>query len=166
MGGEHHLGSVGVSLSSGFTRLMYVSKASWPMSAGELEDLLTGARFRNRRHGVTGVLLYESGHFAQVLEGPTAVVERLMKNIAKDGRHREFQIISRSEVEGRYFVGWDMDWRELANYTDAGHQELRRLLQERSIGDRDVVYAALSTFLTELAKTAMPDAPPRKRWFW
>ena len=136
------------------------------MSSGELEDLLTGARFRNRRHGVTGVLLYESGHFAQVLEGPTAVVERLIKNISNDGRHRDFQVISQSEVADRYFVGWDMDWQELAKYTDSGHLELRRLLQKQSIGDRDVVYRALSTFLSELAKTAMPDVPAGRRWSW
>lgn len=145
---------------------MYVSKATWQMSAGELEDLLTGARFRNRHHGVTGVLLYDSGHFAQVLEGPTAAVERLMQNIAKDGRHRDFQVISRSEVDERYFVGWDMNWRDLANTTDTGHPELRRLLKDRSIAERGVVYKALSTFLTELAKKSVPDAPPRKRWFW
>ena len=89
-----------------------------------------------------------------------------MQNIAKDGRHRDFQIISRSEVDERYFVGWDMNWRDLANTTDSGHQELRRLLKDRSIAEREVVYKALSTFLTELAKKAAPEAPPRKRWFW
>ena len=128
--------------------------------------LLTGARFRNRHHGVTGVLLYEAGHFAQVLEGPTDVVNRLLTNLVKDARHRDFNIISQSEVDERYFVGWDMDWRELSLFTDASHRQLRDLLRSRSIGDRDVIYKALSTFLTDLARSAMPDAPARRSWLW
>lgn len=148
------------------TRLMYVSKSSWLMSPGELEDLLAGARFRNKRYGITGCLLYEAGHFAQVLEGPTKAIDRLLENIEGDSRHRDFQVVSRSEVNERYFSNWDMGWRDLEEYSNTHHNGLRELLQQHPIGDRSVIYRALSTFLTEVASEAVSGPIVRSKWVW
>ena len=47
----------------------------------ELRRILTSSRARNKAAGVTGALLYNSGNFAQVLEGPLDAVESTFERI-------------------------------------------------------------------------------------
>ena len=51
-------------------QLAYVSNASRLMSSASLSMLLRQARASNKRHDITGMLLYKDGSFLQVLEGP------------------------------------------------------------------------------------------------
>lgn len=130
-------------------RIFYVSRARHRMTHGELADLLAGARLRNERHGITGLLVYDGGWFAQVLEGPRDTVDRLLANIAQDPRHDEYRLISEGEVEARYFAGWAMDWADLEAVKDRSHAALRRHLDGRGVADRARIYKAFLTFLDE-----------------
>ena len=56
--------------------LTYQSRAIARPAPGELEQLVAGARKRNRSLGVTGMLLYDNGRFLQTLEGPPLVAFR------------------------------------------------------------------------------------------
>jgi len=51
-------------------------------------ELLTVAREKNSRLGITGMLLYKAGLFLQVLEGDSVRVRELYSKIASDERHR------------------------------------------------------------------------------
>lgn len=57
-------------------QLIYVSSAVNLMSEDELLDLLAQSSQRNKRKGVTGLLLYAGGNFIQVLEGEQSDVRR------------------------------------------------------------------------------------------
>lgn len=47
------------------------------MTEADLEALLVQAREKNLRLSITGALLYENGHFLQVLEGEHPTVREL-----------------------------------------------------------------------------------------
>jgi len=68
--------------------LIYVSTATHLLSAAELDRLMARAPHRNERAGVTGVLLYNDGHFMQYLEGPAEGLSKIYKIIKADRLHR------------------------------------------------------------------------------
>ncbi len=136
-------------MSEGTTlkRVMYVSRARRRMSRGELNDMLAGARERNAAHGITGILIFDSGSFAQVLEGPAPAVDQLLANIHADQRHEDYRLLSEANVADRYFEGWAMDAANLDAYGAGAYGELKRLLADQGIADRATIYRALVSFL-------------------
>ncbi len=65
--------------------------------AAELHSILLSARTNDAPASVTGALLYNSGNFAQVLEGPVAAVERIFeKNPAGSPPQRSHDCTERS----------------------------------------------------------------------
>jgi hypothetical protein len=141
-------------MSENLVRIMYISRARHRMTNGELEDMLAGARLRNEKHGITGLLVYDAGNFAQVLEGPKSAIERLLVNIARDPRHDEYGLVSEGAVEERYFAGWAMDWANLEFMDDSQHRSLRGKLAATSITQRSSVYTALVAFVDEHRRRA------------
>ncbi|MEZ5306384.1 MAG: BLUF domain-containing protein [Pyrinomonadaceae bacterium] len=93
-------------------QLIYASTASKPFSVDELSELLKVARKRNRRYGITGILLYDNGAFLQVLEGEENEVEKLFRRISKDPRHTHIELLLRLEIEHRSFTEWRMGFHE------------------------------------------------------
>ena len=141
-------------------RVMYLSRARHRMSHGELADLLAGARLRNEERGITGILVYEAGYFAQVIEGPEEHIDALVASIARDNRHDEFMLISEGPVDARYFEGWAMDWASLERFDDTQHLPLRRYLRDRNLENRDAIYQALVLFVAEHAQDRGPPGQP------
>ncbi|TPG46567.1 BLUF domain-containing protein [Sphingomonas glacialis] len=74
----------------------------------EIEAILHTARESNRQRGITGALLYSSGCFAQVLEGPLSEVESTFERIQLDPRHRDVALIQHQPIPSRSFADWSM----------------------------------------------------------
>ena len=89
-------------------QIMYSSQATEPMTATDLEKILTDARAGNEARNVTGVLVYVDGVFFQILEGDQVVVRNLMTNIASDTRHRSVKVFYEAPVDVRAFESWSM----------------------------------------------------------
>ncbi|MFT5683961.1 MAG: hypothetical protein ACI8RZ_004893 [Myxococcota bacterium] len=136
-------------MSGSLVRIMYISRARRRMTSGELADLLAGARMRNLEHDITGLLVYDAGYFAQVLEGPESSIKALLANIAKDPRHDEYSLVSEGTVDERYFQGWAMDWANLEFMDESQHHGLRGRLELTNISNRSAVYGALIAFVDE-----------------
>ena len=139
-------------MSEDLFRVMYISRARRRMTNGELADMLAGARERNQAHGITGLLAFDSGYFAQVLEGPRSAIDQLLSNIATDPRHDEYLLVSSGTVNERYFDQWAMDWANLGDFDDTRHVELRKYLRNHSIADRPSIFRALAAFVAEHRK--------------
>lgn len=86
----------------------YASAASATFSSQALGDLLLGARSKNSRLGLTGMLLYHQDSFFQVLEGPSAAVEGLYERIRADERHTNIVKLIQEPIELRSFSEWTM----------------------------------------------------------
>ncbi|BDG74018.1 BLUF domain-containing protein [Roseomonas fluvialis] len=96
------------SPSADLCTVVYRSRAVKPLSDLDLKSLLRTAQARNQREAITGVVLYDSSHFFQWLEGPPAGVERVMESIRNDNRHRDLEILTKGAAPQRRFDGWDM----------------------------------------------------------
>ena len=119
------------------------------MTRGELADLLEGARARNTRHGITGMLVYDAGYFIQMLEGPEAAVRQLLKNIRNDPRHDEYEMLDETFDDSRLLHGWSMDSVHLEFMDDSKHEGLRQLLAQDGAFELASVYRAFVLFLEE-----------------
>jgi len=89
-------------------RLFFISAATHFTTARELNDIMRVARQRNSAEGVSSLLIYNDGSFAQLMEGPNQVVLATMARIEKDQRHSGVAIIVEEEISTRILEGWDM----------------------------------------------------------
>ena len=99
-------------MNDSLCRILYCSKN---LIEGEeqhrrevLSSILEIARRKNAEQGVTGALLYNSGFFAQVLEGPKPAIEKVFERIQRDERHGDVTVLELGESETRDFGGWSM----------------------------------------------------------
>lgn len=86
--------------------LIYTSKATTIVTAERVQRLSETSARNNRQLGVTGLLLYGSGHYFQVMEGEAEHVGRLFDRIQKDHRHEGCQVLHRQVTRKRCFSGW------------------------------------------------------------
>ena len=78
------------------------------MAKTDVAEILSKSTDNNRKLGISGVLCYKAGYFAQILEGEEmAVLESYLK-ISKDKRHIDLVIISISTTDRQLFKGWSM----------------------------------------------------------
>ena len=101
-------------------RLVYMSQCRLPADDGTYADtidtLLRWSRDWNGSHEITGALLFSSGYFAQVLEGPPLELKGLIGNIICDSRHRGLRLLECGPAPERLFGNWSMA------YTDGTEQ--------------------------------------------
>lgn len=105
-------------------QLLYVSEVAPGGFPGgfptghELLSLHQDAQRRNEEIHVTGILLYNAGHFLQLLEGKAIVVRRLFEKIRSDRRHQNVRQLAFLQVEARMFQGWHMGMLNLDERSD------------------------------------------------
>ena len=74
----------------------------------EVEDILAASRRNNERRGVSGALMFNGTHYAQVLEGTREAVEATFETIQLDPRHADVMLLSFEPVDARLFAHWSM----------------------------------------------------------
>jgi hypothetical protein len=86
-----------------------------PLSSAELESLLAECRRSNSKAEITGILLYQSGSFFQVLEGEQPTVEALFDKISLDKRHHQTKKIIFEPIDARSFAAWTMGFPKITS---------------------------------------------------
>ena len=93
-------------------RLVYYSRNAIPGAERErrleIAQILEASRANNRAAGVTGALMFNSGCFAQILEGPLAGIEAIFERIQRDPRHTDVLLLDLSPIAKRGFASWSM----------------------------------------------------------
>jgi hypothetical protein len=103
-------------------RITYVSRFAKPFSESELEKLGEVSSERNRRLGVTGVLMTSGGIFFQILEGPEEAVDEIYSAISADPRHTDLVVLElEHDVQQRNYPDWSM---KTINLDAASHVRL------------------------------------------
>lgn len=98
------------------THLIYTSAAASTLDLPQLHKILELARKKNDARGVTGMLLYTSGTFFQVLEGEHETLKALFATIAADARHKRVTKIIDEPIAQRDFGDWTMGFAEADPY--------------------------------------------------
>lgn len=88
--------------------LIYVSAATKHMDTEELMLLLEQAREKNSHLEITGMLLYKSKSFMQMLEGEKETVLALYETIRNDERNNHPITIRMGNISERNFESWSM----------------------------------------------------------
>ncbi|MFP4077476.1 MAG: BLUF domain-containing protein [Halochromatium sp.] len=94
-------------------QLCYASTATRELKRDDLLEILTQARQYNTEHGITGLLLFQDGHFVQVLEGETEPVRALYTRICKDARHDRIALLFEELVSQHQYPDWSMGFQAL-----------------------------------------------------
>jgi hypothetical protein len=74
----------------------------------EIDNILQVAQLRNAPLGVTGALMFNERHFAQLLEGSREAVLDIYAAIERDPRHQNVAILGIKHGNTRRFVDWAM----------------------------------------------------------
>ena len=105
--------------------LSYYSQSVGPMDHAELQELLQRARDSNRRQDISGIPIYNSGCFLQLIEGEMEKVDLLYDKIFTDPRHRDVQLIFRQFSAERIFKkNWYMLNRNIGEYSSDVQQKI------------------------------------------
>lgn len=88
--------------------LIYTSKASDTLTESAIRKLAKQSSSNNAKKKITGLLLYGSGHFLQVLEGHDVSVRSLYEYIRHDPRHHDCELLYREKRPARMFPDWNM----------------------------------------------------------
>lgn len=132
---------LGRSRPGDLERLVYCSRACVDTaSLQSISEILGVSQRNNVRDGLTGALAVNDGWFLQVIEGPSAALDALLRRLADDPRHTDVDVLSRRSVSGRLFPDWSMVAARIT--PDIGPQ-LQRLIDDCRVTPEAAVDALL-----------------------
>ena len=88
--------------------LIYCSQVEPSLELLGVYNILKQSQSHNAARQITGVLLFNTRYFLQVLEGLESEIDLLYARIAADRRHLNVQLISRLPLAQRHWSQWSM----------------------------------------------------------
>lgn len=130
------------------SHFLYRSTARPGLGNGDIQKILTEARERNARLGLTGYLHVEDGIFFQWLEGAAAPLAEVVGMLRRDPRHSDIETLSEGPLQTRLFDHW------LMAQSDKSDSSIVDWLAERAVSRWDGVryIAAVLQFMQELSR--------------
>lgn len=94
-------------------RIIYCSQATYDLAPEELVSLLEKSRMNNERDGLSGMLLYSSQSFLQMLEGDEEPLRKAYERIENDSRHVNLRLLADIETTAPLFGEWTMGFEHV-----------------------------------------------------
>ena len=144
-------------------RIIYCSQATDDVTPDELIALLELARLKNERVGLTGMLLYCSQSFLQVLEGEPEALETVYAIISADPRHTNLRLLMDAEIPARLFPDWTMGFEHVDDEDLVEDLKGFKPATEYPLVNPDLITNAVvaQTLLTLYAKNRAVSAGPQ-----
>jgi hypothetical protein len=96
-------------------QIFYVSSSRKGIALKEVEEMVEKASKFNSDNGITGIMLFKSGIFLQLLEGEASKINVLFESkIKKDDRHSNIIEMFNIPTEQRMFEKWSMAFHEVS----------------------------------------------------
>lgn len=134
-------------------RMIYTSSIADRTDSAALEQILQTARANNDRHDLTGLLVFSSKHYLQVIEGGNLAVNRLLANLYRDPRHLDMRLLGMDEIRQRAFPDWSMQFVPAASAT---RQILLRHSISREFAPHYMSYQSALGFLADMRTLSQP----------
>jgi hypothetical protein len=124
------------------SRLIYSSEPSRALDDQQVTAILTTARQNNERNDITGMLVFDSTAFLQVIEGDREKLSKLYAALVRDPRHHHLTILGMGPIDEREFSSWQMGFAA----AHAGHRALflKHSASSRFEPQRMTAHSALS----------------------
>ena len=87
--------------------ICYISSARSGITEEDLSKLFSITQKYNTAGNITGILLYQSGKFLQVLEGEEDTLLNLYEKIEQDSRHNNIFVILKQKCKRRIFENYE-----------------------------------------------------------
>ncbi len=92
--------------------LVYTSEIAADVTSEDIHHMIEQARIKNRRHGISGLLIHAPPYFIQLLEGKSDEVIETFSRIQQDHRHHSVHVLHVGPISRRSFPEWDMGLME------------------------------------------------------
>jgi Sensors of blue-light using FAD len=129
--------------------LIYRSRLASDLNLPEVYAIMKEARQRNDAMSVTGVLLFNTQYFLQLIEGPKESIEALYPRIEKDRRHQNVECLVKRAITERSWANWSM---ALVMPTADNQHILKRYSASGIFSPIDLTAKTASQLLTDLAR--------------
>ena len=93
--------------------LIYTSIAEPINQTRDVKDILNASERNNKAVSITGLLLFDSQRYIQILEGDAADIEKLYEVICQDPRHHSLELLHKGRIKTRSFDDWRMAYEAL-----------------------------------------------------
>jgi len=93
--------------------LIYTSIAEPINQTRDVKDILNASERNNKAVSITGLLLFDSQRYIQILEGDADDVEKLYELICQDSRHHSLELLHKGRIHTRSFDDWRMAYEAL-----------------------------------------------------
>jgi len=128
-------------------RMVYVSTIVDRLDSGALPRILEVAKENNEKHDLTGLLVFSSKHYLQVIEGGRKSVNQLLNNLYHDERHSHLLVLGMEEISQRIFSQWSM---QFVPAIDATRQILLRNGVTHDYAPYELPYKSALGFLSDM----------------
>lgn len=91
-------------------RMVYVSTIVDRLNNGALAQIQKVAKANNDKHDLSGLLVFSSKHYLQVIEGGRKAVNQLLRNLHHDERHTDLLVLGMEQISQRSFQRWSMQF--------------------------------------------------------
>lgn len=128
--------------------LIYTSTATKRMSLDSLQSLGSLSASINANENITGLLLYDSMQFMQVLEGERDIIQQRFDKIKMDNRHTNVKLLMIDNIQERNFSEWSMKVKDISS----GSSDESILLPNKSDNPSayiSLIYRLLSNILNQ-----------------
>lgn len=102
--------------------ICYTSKSVKNLDSAEIESIFQSTVSKNGDRGITGILLYNSGYFFQVLEGEKEKVKALFYDIIyPDERHLELFVVMEKFTKEPFFSSYSTEFSVVKTKKEYDH---------------------------------------------
>lgn len=110
--------------------IVYISSAKLGLTHGEILNIVADSRINNEKQGLTGLLLFNSGTFMQLVEGEESNVDVLYRKIEKDRRHTDMKLLLKEPITHRNFSNWTMGFKNIEKLKEMNSEFINSFLNE------------------------------------
>lgn len=89
-------------------QLIYASTVNGELTHENVMAIVKKASEKNEKLGISGLLLFTSKYFLQILEGGRLPLNQTYNHISSDARHKDLCILEYKRIEERRFPSWGM----------------------------------------------------------
>lgn len=98
--------------------VLYFSLLATEQSTTVVGQIVTLARARNLRDGITGLLVFDGMRFCQHFEGPPGAVQALLARLEADPRHMALRVLYDGTLAQRRYQRFEMGLAEVDVHED------------------------------------------------